>query len=317
MISLSVKSALQKINCMTISLRIGAWKMSEINKLYYEQSHTNYYMSRLSNVLEWLQSKDSKANLSRYSRYKAHIDDFYKSGNPNDLADLEQKFKKLNEAAQEIFQIVEIYEEFKSEDSKGFNERIKKIISGSDFHNSQNTADQPRDFLYELLVASWFHKNGYTIDFDKSTDVVATKDDIVVYIECKRIKSINKLEQNLKKACKQLSEIDDENHFGLVFVDVFNCIADKVKDHEYSNVTEINTQMNSIYTNAFAKPNAGLIDSILTDNLGVTLGAVFTCARCLWLKNITPQFYRGIHAIASQKIEDENFKMLKKILEKK
>lgn len=48
-------------------------------------------------------------------------------------------------------------------------------------------------------MASWFKSWGYTIDFNQLTDVVATKEDITVYVECKRIKSIGGLEENFKK----------------------------------------------------------------------------------------------------------------------
>lgn len=175
----------------------------------YELTHSSYFMNKLDEVLAWLESKGLRAHLSRYSKYKSYIDDFYKNGDPNDLSDLEQKFKKLNDAVQECIQIVQVYDTFKNEKSDGFEDRLKKIVAGADFYNPENKADQPRDFLYELLVASWFKKWGYDIDFDKITDVVATKNSITVYVECKRIKSINGLEGNFRKACKQLSKVDD------------------------------------------------------------------------------------------------------------
>lgn len=289
--------------------------MSEINQMSYELTHSSYFMDKLDEVLEWLESKGLRAHLSRYSKYKSYIDDFYKNSDPNDLYDLEQKFKKLNDAVQECIQIVQVYNTFKNENSDGFEDRLKKIISGADFYNPENKADQPRDFLYELLVASWFKKWGYGIDFDKITDVVATKNSITVYVECKRIKSINGLEENFRKACKQLSKVDDTTeHYGLVFIDIYHCLADRIRDYEYSNILNMRKELNDILENNFRKQNSDLIERILTKNLDYTLGVVFTTIRCLWLANVTPQFYQDYKVTTSSGITDANFEIIKKLL---
>lgn len=289
--------------------------MSEINQMSYKLTYSSYFMNRLDEVLKWLESKKLKAHLSRYSRYKSYIDDFYKNSNPNDLSDLKQKFNKLNDAVQECIQIVQVYDEFKNENSCGFNDRLQKIISGTDFYNPKKKSDQPRDFLYELLVASWFKKWGYNIDFDQITDVVAKKDSVTVYVECKRIKSINGLEENIRKACKQLSKVNDTTeHYGLIFIDIYYCVADRIRDYEYSSILAMRNELNNVLENNFREQNSGLIEKILTKNLDYTLGAAFTMVRCLWLENVTPQFYQDYKVITSSKIKDVNFQVLKKLL---
>lgn len=286
--------------------------MSEINQMSYKSTHSSYFMNKLDEVLKWLESKKLRAHLSRYSKYKSYIDDFYKNGNPNDL---EQKFKKLNDAVQECIQIVQVYDAFKNENSRGFNDRVKKIIAGADFYNPENKADQPRDFLYELLVASWFKKWGYDIDFDQITDVVAKKDSITIYVECKRIKSINGLEENIRKACKQLSKVNETTeHYGLVFIDIYNCVADRVRDYEYPSIISMKNELNDVLENNFRKQNSDLIERILTKNLDYTLGAAFTTARCLWLSDVTPQFYQDYKITTSNGITDANLEILKKLL---
>ncbi len=274
-------------------------------------------MDNMNEVIKWLEEKELKINLSRYSKYKNYIDDFYKNGKPDDLSDLDERFKKLNDAVQECIQIVQIYDAFKNEKSIGFEERLQKIICGCDFYNPENKADQPRDFLYELIVASWFKKCGYDIDFDQTTDVVAKKNDITVYVECKRIKSINRLEENFKKACKQLSKVNDNTeHYGLIFIDIYNCMAGKIRDYEYSNVFTMRNEINYILENNFRKQNANLIEKILTKNLDHTLGVVFTNVRCLWLSNVTPIFYQDKKAVSSGQISDTNFNIFHNILKK-
>lgn len=289
--------------------------MSEINRMSYELSHTNYFMNKMDEVIKWFESKGLKATQSRYAKYKGYIDDFYKKGNPEDLSDLEQRFKKLNDAAQECIQIVQVFDSFKDEKSVGFEERLQKVVYGTDFYNPESKADQPRDFLYELLIASWLNKLGYKIDFEQLTDVVANRNGTTIYAECKRIKSINGLEENFKKACKQLSKIDNNaNHYGLVFIDIYNCVADKIRDYEYSDIFAMRKEINDVLENNFRKQNSGLIEKILTKNLENTLGVVFTSVRCLWLSNSTPQFYQDRKVTASSKISDDNFEVLQKLL---
>lgn len=288
--------------------------MSGTNRMEYTLSHSSYYMDKLNDVLEWLQNRGYGANISRYSRYKGYIDDFYK-GNPDDLSDLEIRFKKLNEAVQECVQIVQVYEAFKDEKSKGFADRLEKVVYGNDFYNPEKKSDQARDFLYELLVASWFKRWGYTIDFEQTTDVVAKKDGKTVYVECKRIKSAKALEENFKKACKQLEKVeDDAEHYGLVFIDVYNCLADKLKDYEYSNVFAIRREIQTVLANNFGKPKNDLIQNILTRYLDTTLGVAFTTVRCFWLSDVTPQFCEEKKVITSAEISDENFEILNELL---
>ena len=288
--------------------------MSHINQMSYELTNTSYFIEKMDEVIQWLGKKGLKSQLSRYSKYRGYIEEFYRNGNPNSLTDLEQKFKNLNDAMQECIQIVQVYDAFMDEQSKGFEERLQKVVYGTDFYNSEIKADQPRDFLYELLVASWFKSWGYTIDFNQLTDVVATKEDITVYVECKRIKSIGGLEENFKKACKQLSKVNDtKEHYGLVFIDIYNCVADKIRDYEYSSIFSMRKEINDILEHNFRSQNAGKIEDILAKNLESTVGVAFTTVRCLWMSNITPQFYRDYIVVASSKISDEKYSVLQKI----
>lgn len=41
------------------------------------------------------------------------------------------------------------------------------------------------------------------------------------------------------------------------------------------------------------------------------LGVAFTTVRCLWLSDVTPQFYKEVKVITSSKISDENFNVFK------
>lgn len=100
--------------------------MDSVNKLTYELSHTARFMDQLNDAFKWIKDKNLNIDRSRYSRYKGYIDEFYNKGNPQDILDLEAKFARLNEAAQECIQIVQVYEAFKNVESNSLDERIKE-----------------------------------------------------------------------------------------------------------------------------------------------------------------------------------------------
>lgn len=295
--------------------------MSDVNRMSIKLTQTSCFMDRLDEVIRWMGNMNINADISRY---KSYIDDFYSPSSYDDYKrtgnskKLEEKFKHLNDAAQECIQLVQIYDAFKNEKSSGFKNRLRKIVTGSDFFDIESPSDQGRDFLYELLVASWFKMQwGYNIDFSKTTDVVAYGGENTIYVECKRIKSSKSLERNLKKACKQLSSVGETpTHYKLIFIDIYNCISDKLRDYEYTTLIEMRQEVDKVLENDFRKQEAGLIENILTTNLENTLGVIFTTVRCLWLSSVMPHFYQDYKILTSSKISDGDFDVLKTLLRK-
>ena len=292
--------------------KIELKRVSAINKLKYEKTHSSRFMDQLPHAIEWLSEKGFRTQCSRYSRYKMHIDDFYKENNLEN--ELETKFARLNAAVQECIELVLVYEAFKTENSEGFKNRLKEIVNGQDFYDNTMKRDQPRDFLYELIVAAKFKSLGYTIDFDQITDVIAKRKDDVIFIECKRIKSTKALEENFKKAGKQLMNPVSGGGYGLIFIDIYNCIADRVRDYEYSNIIEMNKEIKSIVS-SFEDENKNLINRLLEQYSEYSLATCFTANRCLWLSDVTPQFYRNYSVNAPGSISDQKYSKLKEILE--
>lgn len=276
----------------------------------YQKSHTSYYMNKIDDVIKWFSENNLNAHGSRYRRYKNHIDNFYKTIN---FSDLDKNFMKLNYAFVECVEIVTVYDAFKDDKSKGFYDRLGMVINGRDFFEEGQTSDQPRDYLYELVVASTFKEKGYKIDFDTATDVIAFKDDVKIFIECKRLKSVKRLEENLRKASKQLKSNIDSESYGLIFMDITNCLTETLKTYEYSSDTEMRSFVKDAY-NDFYSPCSKKINDILVSENNVSLGVCFSLSKCLWLSNVKPQFYRDTRVIAPSSISDDDFDKLKQIL---
>jgi hypothetical protein len=84
---------------------------------------------------------------------------------------------------------------------------------------------QPRDFGFELLIASLFVQAGFGVDLDQVTDVIATKDRQSFFAECKRPRRENSLSSAIKSAASQLTNRLDSgsnrlSDFGLIAVAV-------------------------------------------------------------------------------------------------
>lgn len=282
-----------------------------MESLEYKTSHSSYYMEKLPKVLEWLSGKGMNSHVSRFSRYKGYIDDFYTGY--NGLDELEKKFAKHSESIQQCVEIVTIYDAFSNENSNGFISRLREVVKGSDFLCEMSGNDNSRDFQYELLVAAKFQTLGYTIDFDNLTDVVAKREDDILYIECKKIKSIQAFERNYKKAGKQLKSNKPDLAYGLIFIDVFDCVADKIRAYEYNNIIEMKNVVDSALQH-FIKVNEHTLEQLNDRFVNNALGVCLTTNKILWLSDVRPQYYKDHKVHASEALSDELYRKLQTVM---
>lgn len=287
-------------------------EVSKMEKVMYKKTHTNAYMSKMSDVIEWFAGKGFNAHASRYARYKNHIDEFYRS---KSILEMEANFKNLNLAFRECVEIVTVYSAFKDEQSVGFHDRLEQVITGQDFFAPLSKNDSARDFLYELVVAADFNDLGYTIDFDQKTDVVAKRNEDIIFIECKRIKSSKRLEENFNKAGKQLSEIVRGNYYGLIFIDIYNCISNKIRAYPYQNNIDMCVELNNA-VKGFCDDDERIINNLLDKYIDATSGVCFTTNVCLWLENVTPQFFKKRYIQVHKNSSDVKMKKLDCLLSK-
>jgi hypothetical protein len=161
-------------------------------------------------VCDWFNELGFSYSKHRYGLYKRHFDKFIdmakKSSTLDDKDELIKFKRQFDNAYIEVNEIIRIYNNLKSINSSEFIEQIKIIVSGQEFRaNSDN--DQARDFLFELSVACRFIKAGFPVSLTGICDVVVDLGiDGTLFVECKRIKSENKIDKNVKKANKQIIE---------------------------------------------------------------------------------------------------------------
>ncbi|MEP1446260.1 MAG: hypothetical protein ABJK37_09150 [Paraglaciecola sp.] len=159
-------------------------------------------------VCDWFNELGFSYSKKRYGLYKKHIDNFIdmtkSSSLQNDNDELLTFKRAFDNAYIEVNEIIRVYNNLKLIKSSEFLEQIKKVISGHEFRaNTDN--DQARDFLFELSVACRFINAGFPVSLTGICDVVVDLGvDGTLFVECKRIKSENKIDKNVKKANKQI-----------------------------------------------------------------------------------------------------------------
>lgn len=265
-------------------------------------------------VLEWLSSFGFKALSTRYSRYVKYIESFFDSERA-DSEDGRAKFDALTKSYKECIEIVIIKTVFFDERSDKFKSKLKEIIKGKD-HLDSDSACGARDYLFELIVAAKFSKAGYSIDWNGLTDVVASKSDVKVFIECKRITSEKRFEENFNKAGKQLKrEMGKEKSAksGLIFIDVSNCIAKDTPNHEVSN-PQVAKWVVGDAISQFINRNSYHIESLNKKYARQSLGVCLTGQAGIWTEDLTHYLVSKTDVRTHSQRSDVKFQKLSSIL---
>ena len=270
-------------------------------------------LNAMPNVLEWLENKGLNGLNSRYSRYAKHIDEFFASGDPTS-PEGRARFNRLTNSYIECLNIVSIHGAFKDEVSDGFAARLSKVADGQD-HPDAKSAGPSRDYLFELLIAARLSLSGYEIDFDQITDVVAERDGLLVFGECKRLSSKNKFEENFKKAGKQIemqAKAAARRIDGLVFLDVSSCLENLPKT-ELSSAESAHGALKCCM-DTFINQNSSRIDQLNERFSGVSLGACIIGQVPVWTKDATLHTVTDTRVIAPENLSDDDFERLNQVM---
>lgn len=178
---------------------------TSITELPYEVflKHGDTIEKDLDAAIDWLSSIGLNPTVTRFGEYRKSIKNLHQDLDGNNKT--EDVFYKFLNAHMEITDLLRIKSTFESEDSSTYIERLKKVTSGTAFRN-YSEKDQSRDFAFELSIASRFISAKIPIDLTSIADVIANLDDTKLFIECKRIKSMQQLGRRVKSSQDQLKK---------------------------------------------------------------------------------------------------------------
>lgn len=161
----------------------------------------------------WLEGLGLNIGNKRVERYSKFLE--YLTGNYKTL-EVEEYRKIYPEAVNTLYEVTAISEIYESlnkipiEDLGGVIGKLKKAITGPD-HSIDETASsqEARNYLFEVITIARLHKpeNKLFAMLNAKTDTGIDFLNKKIYIECKRIHSVNNLEKNIRDASNQLKKV--------------------------------------------------------------------------------------------------------------
>lgn len=122
-------------------------------------------------------------------------------------------------------EILEVCDQFPDLNVPGLLDRLGKALFGIKTLEEE-TADgsAPRNFLFELVMASTLKAAGFNVYLDRDEDVYFEISGVPCFMECKRIQSQRKLGERIRHAAHQIRKRCDDSRDsragGIVAVDV-------------------------------------------------------------------------------------------------
>jgi len=150
------------------------------------------HVADLIEIQEFLESRGIQTHNTRIDRYKRYLE---QAAGPINEALI---FKNISDARfqsdidwmlyvlREAHELMWILKGLKVNIPEGVDEKLRKIVSGSDFA-SLDTNTESRNIQFELRVASYFCQAGCEVDMSTGTDVIAITQEHAFYVECKKI----------------------------------------------------------------------------------------------------------------------------------
>ncbi len=271
-------------------------------------SRTNY--ADLSDdyqaAYDWFQSYGFNVAVTRLSRYKGCIDELAKHYRNGTLkaASFKRNFANQVTSLSEATEIIRIHRGLAALYSSGLRGKLQVVLSGQDGRPSVSDFDPGRDTAFELLLASRCHRAGLQVEIGAVADLVILLNNAELFVECKRLKSNEKIRKRIKNAMKQLhrryktarnpltargivalSITDSSNpEHGLMIGHTMEEVSAKVQRH----VDHFVTQHQSLWHQVEDKRTIGILVELSTPSVVESENLLTTCHEVA-INNSCPQ----------------------------
>lgn len=116
---------------------------------------------------------------------------------------------------------------------------MKKVCSGRLVFPNEEGISQDRDFFYELKTARYFWAAGFEVDLTTDADLLASRANIRIHVECKRLWSEKNARKQIRRANKQIQNRlgkSNKKSVGWIFVDASHLINEGKIPYPYRNL---------------------------------------------------------------------------------
>lgn len=217
----------------------------------YETIHKDY-----ADAIEWIRSLGVNITSGRTQFYKKVVGNWtnkYRTASEQQGKDI---FPDFVSSIFEVMDFIDIYKSLKDVPPsrlKLIASKLQKGVNGP-INSASETSDSStaRNYIFEALVAARFHRPERDVEaiLDSASDTGFRIKGKNVWVECKRITSIEKLEANVSKACSQLEStlkrVKSTQNRGLVAIDFTKILHSGDKLYVKRNDRELIEGINSI-----------------------------------------------------------------------
>lgn len=198
-------------------------------------------------ALRWMSSLGIKTDSGRLFEYKNVVTSWAALPPSQDMFAAHVLTPAMRSAILESNMFVDVYRAFHDvspSELSGIIDKLKKAIGGPvDVADETTNSSHARNFLFEAVVAAKFHcpNQGIHTLLSAPGDTALTYLSRRVFVECKRIRSASRIEDNVRKACNQLADaLNSDNtprRGGLVALELSSIIPANEKSADEALLT--------------------------------------------------------------------------------
>ncbi|MBN3056028.1 hypothetical protein [Pectobacterium brasiliense] len=252
-------------------------KRNSENVTRYTELDYNDYQE----ALEWFRGQGFNVNSSRYVSIMREIGEFGEGAYPADLIWGMSEVNTLHLVYLDILKDRDIGRK-----------SVRKLLNGARYLKDENikSSENSRNYLFELSLAGIFYKAGMDVSFDTKADFMfPVDDDVVGYSECKRVRSISNLQNNIEEAYGQIKTRCRAQDVGVVGIDVTRLMWEHLNEQLVcSSARDIGPFMKDV----FYKVVSGVQGKYDFANCLMLIG--YYHVPFIRLEDNSLQFYRGI-----------------------
>jgi hypothetical protein len=195
----------------------------------YSAAKTDYigYSKRLDDLCTRLRAADYRVESCRLDAYRKTFATNERLIREDRISELQARipFPTFLNDFHESNEILEACDQFQDLNTPGLRARLQKVLSGSEeLEQETPNRGEPRNVLFELVMASALKQAGFRVHLDRIEDVFFEISRVPCFMECKRVHSQQGLGERIRGAAKQIrsrcDDSQDSRSAGLIAVDV-------------------------------------------------------------------------------------------------
>lgn len=237
--------------------------------------------------MHWMAGLGIQLDLGRTSHYQKIVAYWNKNYKMATADERQQAFPDFVSSMFEVHDFMSIYKAFEKVPVQQLTTIIEKLRKGVNgpIAASEETPDATtdRNFIFEVTIAAKAHRpnDGIEAILDASSDTGINLNGRKLWVECKRVTSVNGIGKNVRKAFSQLETVlaqeADSDHRGIVALDVSKIVNTGDRILVTSNDNELSDSIERIM-GQFIQEYSGIWQRVYEGRDEKIIGTIVRCS---------------------------------------